>query len=70
MVSQISCCLFIAACLLCFLLFTAQPLLWQLPLPCGHGSKFDAVQQVIILEYDQAVFFHVDLWQIHQVFHW
>ena len=67
--SQISESLFIAAYLLCLLLCTAQPLLWQLPLPCSHGSEFDAVQQVIILEYGQAVFLHVDLWQIHQVFH-
>ena len=67
--SQISESLFIAAYLLCLLFCTAQSLLCQLPLPCSHGSKFDAVQQVIILEYGQAVFLHVDLWQIHQVFH-
>ena len=51
-----------------FYLHVAQSLLRQLSLTCCHGTKSDAVQQVIFLEHDQALFLHADSWEIYQVF--
>lgn len=42
-------------------------MLWQLSLPCCHGTEHDAVWQVDLVEHDQVGFLHVYTWQVCQV---